>query len=272
MELDALRIATVAALLNGGNQPWPTIAGEFVYDSLRDDILDITPTMRRPVIVVRVDEDQQTFRTNVTMGRQARLLIEISVLTAIEDPATGKSRIDWPKSDPALELMLGVLSWQVWNALRGASPWAQWYQGDAGFKGILGYTSVPRYAPPDRGAVRLAVRTLEYVMRLPSECLVTPLHEFDPSAPPFLPPSIVGVVNYILQNGSGDFRTAVLGLGKTLNRYAAVQKPRLPALQRVWAGFPDYEINARWPLEQAATLEWAPLTVGLTEIGPLNVN
>jgi len=62
MERTALRLATVAALLNGGNEPWPTVAGEYVYDSLLDDVVDVIPARRKPVIIVRTDDDEHLFR------------------------------------------------------------------------------------------------------------------------------------------------------------------------------------------------------------------
>lgn len=271
METAALRLAAVATLLNGGVAPWPTIAGEFVYDSMRDDILDVTPLSRKPIIIVRTDEDQVSFRENTVMGRQCRMLIEASVVTAAQG-ADGKTKLDWPKTDPAIELMLNIMEWQIWNALRGMGFWADWFQHTMQYSSLLGYSSTPRYALPDRGAVRLAVRTLEFIFKMREECIVPPLHETDPSVPVFLPPTIVAVINQVVQKGGGEFRTAVIGLGKTLLRYGAAEHPRYPALQRVWTDVTNLGVVIDTPLEQSASLEWAPFTVGNTTLGVPDVN
>lgn len=268
MEAAAMRLAAVAALLTGGNQPYPTIAKEFVFDSVRDDILDIVPEARTPVIVVRTDEDQVAFTSHKPMKRQCRLIVEVSVVTSVQDKATGKSLISWPKTDTALEIMLNMMEWQVWNALMGKSVWALWFKNDMDYSAnATGYTSLPRFTGRDIGAVRVACRTLEYLIQIPLECPIPALNELDAAEPPFLPPNICDVINYIIENGAGDFRTAVLGLGSMLKRYAAVTPSRHPALQRVWTQYPDYEIETRWPIEQAAALEMAPYVMGQATIG-----
>jgi hypothetical protein len=145
MERTALRIATVAALLHGGKgPPWPTVAGEFVYDSLIDDVVDVVPVRRKPVIIIRTDDDQHMFKNNSFSGRQCRLLIELGVLTAATyKTASGVElpRIDWPPTDSALEAFLDMLEWQVMNALYGPSFWGMWYQ-QLGYRSIGGIVSL----------------------------------------------------------------------------------------------------------------------------------
>lgn len=141
-----LRVATVATLLNGGSPPWPTVAGAYVYDSMMDDIVDIVPDRRRPVIVVRTDEDQLVYQAHRVAGRQCRLLIELGVLTASTVKVNGidEVRVDWPRTDSALEAFLDMLEWQVWNALMGHAPWARWYRDRAKFGTLAAYQSTPR--------------------------------------------------------------------------------------------------------------------------------
>ena len=72
MERSALRLATVAALINGGNgPPWPTVAGAYVYDSMIDNVVDVVPSKRRPVIIIRIDDDNLVFNRFQVAGRQA---------------------------------------------------------------------------------------------------------------------------------------------------------------------------------------------------------
>jgi hypothetical protein len=268
MEIDALRLAVVIALLNGGHTPYPTLAEKYVYDSMIDDLLVCVPKQRRPVIIVRTDEDQELHdRGGTFRGRQCRVLIEMAVLTGVE-ATDGRSLPDWPKTDLALELQLGIMYWQVYNALRGHSLWAQWFKEEAGYSQVTGWQSVPRFSPPNRGSVRLAARTIDAVFTLHSECLVMPLKESDPVAPKFLPPSLVRVVNKMITDGSDDMKTIFTGLAGMLHRYAEAERPRYPALQTVWGTYPQQdELQTNWPIEQVTALEQAAINVGNATVG-----
>jgi hypothetical protein len=248
MELTALRLATVAALLNGGNEPYPTIAGPFVYDSLIDDVSDLLATQRRPTIIVRTDDDVTTYNRNAFAGRTGRLLIEAGVLTAATVVIGGqeKLRVDWPRTDPTLELMLDILVWQIWNALHGAGDWAVWYRS-VGFGNIQRKSSVPRFTPPQKGTVRQAVRTIDLSQTLADECLPTALNELDvtPDTPPFLPPNLTRVLNYIYEKGAGDFRTGAIELGKTLARYGSTVRPVYPPFERMWSVLGNFDFELK---------------------------
>jgi len=254
MERTALRLATVAALLNGGNEPWPTVAGEYVYDSLLDDVVDVIPARRKPVIIVRTDDDEHLFRGYQISGRQCRLLIEIGVLTASTYKlSTGQElpKVDWPPTDSALEAFLDMLEWQVLNALYGFSDWALWYKEDMKYGTVGSLVSLPRYSAPDRGAVRLAVRTLQLACALPPECIAQPRNEYDGPTLPFLPMNYINVVGCIIMKGNGAFKKSVLELKRTIDRYGPVPTPTYPAFQRVWAELPKWNIEAEWRIEQA---------------------
>lgn len=260
MERTALRISTMAALLNGGTAPYPTLAGEFVYDSLMDDIVDVVGSRRVPVVVVRTDQDVQSYNNNIPMGRQCNLLMEISVVSGSTD-ATGRARLSWPKTDPALEAMLDLLEWHVYVALRGYSEWAVWFREH--YTPIFRTSSTPRYSTPDKGLNRLAVRTLEYTTKLGLECRPKPLHEFAPSVPASLPPTMVNLFEYLATHGAGNFKDKYIAQIKdVLLAYGPVPRPIYPALQRVWVDLPKYETQAMWPIEQSAYLVSVPPTTG----------
>lgn len=251
MELDALRLATVGVLLNGGRQPYPTIAGGYVFDSIADEINDLDEGRRRPIIVVRTDEDTVMYAGAALSGRQARLLIEVSVLSSIAGQ-DGKLIVDWPKTDAGIELMLGVLKWQVWNALFGFEEISQWYRGTMKYGSMVQYTSSPQFATPDRGSVRLAINTMDFVMRLPvADCVAPPLNELKLNSAPFLPPNLEKVFDYLLAHSVGDYHESLIILREALNRYGPIPVPRLPAFRRVWASLPDLETEAGWKVEQA---------------------
>lgn len=277
MERTVLRVATVAALLNGGAEPWPTLAGAYVYDSLMDDVVDIVPGKRRPVVIVRTDEDMVGFAGRNISGRQCRLLIEIGVLTAATTKIDGKDheRIEWPRTDSALEAFLDLLEWQVWNALRGYSEWARWYRDGAGFGTLSAYQSTPRYSAPERGAVRLAVRNLSMVCNIAPDCVLNPVKEYPDGScvyQPVLPPRWEALICELMLSAKGDFRKSVEELAKVIETYGKMARPVYPQLQRVWASLPSLEIEAMWPIEQEApfcadSLIAEPATLGSPAIG-----
>lgn len=253
MERTALRLATCAALLNGGNGPaWPTIAGEFVYDSMIDNVVDVVPSKRRPVIIVRVDDDNLAFNRYQIAGRQARLLIEFGVLTASTVLINGKDepRVDWPRTDSALEAFLDLLEWQIWCALFGYSEFARLYRDRWHYGSISSYQSAPRYSAPERGAVRLAVRTLSMAMNLPPECAPQPVKERAEPYPAVLPQNWLNVVSDLMCVAGGDFKKSVQELAAVIEAHGRMPRPEYPPLQRVWATIPRLEIEADWRIEQ----------------------
>jgi hypothetical protein len=248
MQRTVLRTAAVAALLRGGTgPPWPTIAEEYVYDSVSDDINDVSPAKRRPIIIVRTDEDTQTFRNNTDSGRQCRLLIEMSVVTAVQNKIP-----NWPTTDASLEAFLDMMEWQAKYALYGAGQWPDFYKRATRFAGVFSITSVPRYSPPDRGVVRLAVRTFEIVQRLSADCLPYGVNELAADPLPMLPPDLVAIMTYIISQGGGAFRTSIIKMAQMLHEYGMLDIPKYPAFQRVWLSLPDYGTEAQSTIEQLA--------------------
>jgi hypothetical protein len=222
---------------------------------MHDDVVDVAPSRRRPVIIVRTDEDTTGFSTFTIAQRSVRLLIEIGVLTtATVKLSNGReeARVDWPRTDASLEAFLDMLEWQVTQALFGWSEWAQWWRDFNNYGNMFNQQSLPRFSPPERGAVRLAVRTLVFVMALPPECVITPQKEFGPSPPILLPGNLWRVACYILKHGGGDFKTAIEQLAKVIGTHGPITRPTFPPLHRVWATIPDLEIEADWRIEQEA--------------------
>ena len=130
MNRTALRLSTTAVLTGLGHQPFPTLAGKSVYDSRQDAISDLVAQERRPVVIVRTDEDQRSQRDPRTgqpsaapIYRAIKLRIEISLMTAIKNP-DGTVVMAWPVTDAGLEL----LEFQLGNALTGNSPLAMWWR------------------------------------------------------------------------------------------------------------------------------------------------
>ena len=259
-----LRLATTGVLLNGGGPPWPTLVGEFVYDSLIDSIVDVTPNGRKPVIVVRTDEDQVGYRNAQENNRQCRLLIEISMVTAAT--VNGVARLDWPRTDSSMEGTLDLLEWQVRNALFGHTSMAHWWQSRVA---IVGYSSSPRFSPPERGSIRLAVRNLELLTLIPLDCTLPLVAEWSAEPiQPRLPPRWEDFVEQLLLCSTGGFRASVEELARTVARYGALPVPTAPPFQRVWATLPDGDgVEAEWKLEQEAPLAAIPLVTEPPQLG-----
>jgi hypothetical protein len=140
------------------------------------------------------------------------------------------------------------------------------------FNSYFRRTSSPRYTNPDRGAVRLGVRTLEALIKIPEECIPGPVKEFDPAAPPFLPPRLRHVFEVVKANGNGGFKTSIIQIEAMLNTYAQIERPVYPPLQRVWATFPDLALEADWHIEQSAYLTTPDSVAGVPQIGTPTVN
>lgn len=275
MERLALRIATVGTLVNGGSPPYPTLANEFVFDSILDDIADVIAKRRKPVILVRTEEDEKQYGDGFKpLKKLTRLCIEISVLTAVTD-AQGNLRPEWPQTDSTLEAQLDILEHQVWTGLYGWSDWSQFYSDTMGYTALRGYQSRPRYTTPERGAVRLAVRTLDFLVQLPGDCFPKPLNELDPSAPAWITPNLYMVLKYGLDHGVGQFRDKyIMQLASMVQYYGYTSRPRLPAFQRAWVTLPQYEVEAEWLIPQLAQLEvpTPALEMGALVLGSPSLN
>lgn len=166
-----LRLAALALLTNGGLEPWPTLAKDYVYDSRRDDLDSVQERMRRPVIVIRTDDDIRDYRSsgNLVSPMQSRfidLLLELSVVTASKDDNGWV--IGWPETDNTLEAVLDMLELQVENCLRGNSVWSMWWKNLR--CPIMGFSSRPEFMR-EKSNVRLAARTITVSIQAPPECL-----------------------------------------------------------------------------------------------------
>ncbi|HEY9378464.1 MAG TPA: hypothetical protein VIQ02_15400, partial [Jiangellaceae bacterium] len=217
-----------------------------------DNVVDVVPSKRRPVIIVRIDDDNLIFNRFQIAGRQARLLIEFGVLTAstVKIGGVDEARVDWPRTDSALEAFLDLLEWQIWCAMRGHSFWAYTYQKRWKYGSFSAYQSVPRYSAPERGAVRLAVRTLSMLVNLPPECAPTPKKEYSEPYPDVLPDNWVRVVEDLLCSTSGAFLKSVQELAAVIEAHGRMPVPTAPAFKRVWSSVPNLEIEAMWPIQQ----------------------
>lgn len=219
MNRTALRLGVLAALTHGGQSPFPTLAGDCVFDSLRAPIDDLKEDGRQPVIVLRSGEDRRQSAVpggagTSRLSRTCELFIEIGVVTAFK-PEGGELEVGWPESDAQLEAVLDALEYQVEAALRGQSHWAVWF-GSIGAWSILDWKSEPIFTEPEAGRVRLAAREIAILFRLNLDALPKAVRESDPAPAGIVPPLMADVLAKIAADGDGDVKQAAAQLAGVL--------------------------------------------------------
>lgn len=222
MERTAMRIATVAALQNGGAAPWPTLAEAGIFDSRSDAIDSVTEEGNMPAVIVRTDEDRfATTNSSVTGQRAIEMRIECSIITGARDD-NGDLKASWAETDAALEAFLDLMEYQVLDALFGASPWAMWWR--VMFKPGQ-RLSLPVWTQPGQGRTRLAIRELTISFpHAAGYCFPQPINLLDatldsdgaPVITATLPARLVAVFDKIDADGSGDFKSAMSDLRDAL--------------------------------------------------------
>lgn len=176
-----LRMASVAAIAGGGHTPYPTVAGDRVFDSRLDAIKDIKPNEFKAAVVLRTDEDR--YRERGTKARAVDLRLELSMVRAVAE-RTGVTVTGWCETDAQQEAFLDLLELQVRESLFGFGKWASWFkrQGFAILEQDV--ISTPVFTNVQEGRARLAVRELTFPMALQWDCYRQPHVYGDPSKYP----------------------------------------------------------------------------------------
>lgn len=119
----ALRLSVLSALNNNGQEPWPTLAGEHVYDSRIDDLESIAREGPTPVVVVYTDGDSGTVSSQAfrVSSRVTTLTIDIAMAVRVARDAGDDPELGIPVTDDELELQLDILEAQVMDCLAGES-------------------------------------------------------------------------------------------------------------------------------------------------------
>jgi len=241
MNRTALRLSTVAALSGGGAAPFPTMANQYVYDSRQDDIVDLSPEIRRPVIVVRTDDDERTYLTpqgapsRAMSRRSINLKVEISVIAAAIEQ-DGTPVVGWPETDSELEAMLDLMEYQVEAALRGSTVWAMWWQH---LWSLEDWSSLPFFDVSDEGNARLAAREIRVRIRAKGECLPPPVRIGEPVPEAELPADLVAVFDRIERDGAGDIKAAAAAIRAKLEARYLPASGVHPPLQSVFMTVPE---------------------------------
>ncbi len=117
-----VRLAAVAALSNFGQAPYPTLAGNHVYDSRIEPVEDWKEDVLFPVCVVYTDYDKDHWNHH-TSNLEERLLtvtfeLLIAQITELPEAEGGGFMIAQPNTDSELETSLDIFEIQISNALR----------------------------------------------------------------------------------------------------------------------------------------------------------
>jgi hypothetical protein len=161
-----LRAATVLALTRGGDGPYPTMAGEAVFDSRLKPVTDIAQETMTPVAMVYTADDKRTNMSKAggrpTWKRTVTLVIELAI------SSVSKDRMAWIETDADLEALLDLFELEVEVALADPSnPWAMAWRKLA--RCIESWDSEPFRSAEQ--SVRYAVRQISIEIEIAQDCL-----------------------------------------------------------------------------------------------------
>jgi hypothetical protein len=230
MNRTAFRLSALAALLNGGNKPYPTLAGGNVLDSENEDIPELSGDAHEPVIVVRTENDEQALvgGGRAVQQRALTLRLEVAILTVYRDTA-GVLVANWARTTGQLEAFLDLLEYQINAALLGNTIWATYFRDSWSPDNI---TSAPIYfdAPEGGPRVRMAAREITLTApRAQADEFPPALLKTDPAVyTPALPPMLVEIFDKIESAGGGDLKDAITSLRELLEAQTLPKEGRYP--------------------------------------------
>lgn len=153
-----LRMATVAAISNFMQAPYPTLAGQHIFDSKIEPVNDVQDDVQYPMVVVYTDYDRD-YIGHGTLRKVPRLMtITIEMLVAIitDRRDDGGYSLAYPQIDSELEISLDILEHQVFEALQANNAAADCYR--AMVYGVE--TIISRRGATVEGGQKLAARQL----------------------------------------------------------------------------------------------------------------
>ncbi|KAB2699331.1 hypothetical protein F9K79_09565 [Ochrobactrum sp. Kaboul] len=116
------RMAAVCALNNYLEEPWPTLAGPFIFDSKIEPVEDMKIDRVFPCVVVYTDYDKDPWPKagRVHEDRLMSLTFEMLVVQTVkkdEDGAMEPYSLECPSTDSEIETTLDALELQMFRAL-----------------------------------------------------------------------------------------------------------------------------------------------------------
>lgn len=197
----ALRVAASMALSNGYQAPFPTMAGNRVYDSRQDPVDGVRPGDLIPMLVLYTDDDKgDSLSTNnggPPFERRVTLTVELSLGMVGEQTEGGELAIVMPQTEPELDAALDMFEAQVERVFR--DPTTTW--GRELFKVARRIESWNSARYIEREAhIRLAARQITMTVALPLEAeLPVALTSSPGNVPPTITPSLPAPLGPLLE-------------------------------------------------------------------------
>lgn len=226
----ALRLAAAMALSNGYAAPYPTMAGDRVFDSRQDPIEGLKHGDLLPVLVLYTDDDTgETLSQNnggPPFDLRTNLVIEISVAMWIEEG--GEAGLTMVQSEPELDAQLDLFEAQIKRVFRdGMSTWGA--ELDKVINRVERWSST-RFIERESNT-RFAARQLQISVRLADdedpEAVVSPA-----TASPVIPAPLGPLLEAIIDD-DGPFAATATALQEMLTGASGMTPIVLPALERV---------------------------------------
>jgi hypothetical protein len=125
----ALRVAATMALSNGYQAPFPTMAGDRVFDSRQDPIAGVNPGDLIPMLVINTDDDKGSSISNNNGGPPFDHTVDLTILISLgmvgEASEDGVPLpIEMPQTESELDAMLDSFEAQVKRVFR--TPITSW--------------------------------------------------------------------------------------------------------------------------------------------------
>lgn len=124
------RLAAVSALNNFMQVPWPTLAGDKIFDSRIEPVEDFKENVAFPVCVVYTDYDRDHWdhHTTVRTDRLLTVTFELLIAQISEKTDDGSFVVSQPGTDSELEVSLDIFEIQIAEALRADNPAANCFR------------------------------------------------------------------------------------------------------------------------------------------------
>ncbi|QPC87140.1 hypothetical protein GA830_10585 [Mesorhizobium sp. NBSH29] len=123
-----VRLAAVSALNNFMQAPYPTLAGDKIFDSRIEPVEDFKEDVMFPVCVVYTDYDRDHWDHHTSMKKDRLLTVTFELLIAQVTETDGGFTVNHPNTDSELETSLDIFELQIANAFKALNPAADCFR------------------------------------------------------------------------------------------------------------------------------------------------
>lgn len=156
-----VRMAAVTALNNFMQEPWPTLAGPYIFDSKIEPVEDMKHDRAFPCVVVYTDYDKDQWAKAGKVHSDRIVSLTLELLVVQSEPEDKGYKLECPSTDSEIEAALDTLEEQVFRALH-----------DGGVSSdTIGYicpsyqNTTSRRGATVEGGLRLAARQISIEMK-----------------------------------------------------------------------------------------------------------